>query len=82
MVLGSPQPLRVAARRSEATLGYFAIAANVAPVIAARSAGASSMSKPRRPPETNTVSNRIGRLVEHRRQCGVFWPIGLMPPTT
>ncbi len=45
-----------------------AIGAYRPPVTAMRSSGASSRSRPRRPPDTKIVSARIGGLVEHGRQ--------------
>lgn len=61
--------------------GYRAMSASMADVARSRSAGASSSSKPRRPPLTNTVSHSsaVSSSTVGER---VFCPIGLMPPTT
>ncbi len=58
-----------------------AIGAYRPPVTARRSSGASSRSRPRRPPETRTVSKRIADS-SSTVGSGVFCPMGLMPPTT
>jgi|GEM_PF-5026614 len=49
-------------------------------VIRCRSAGASSMSKPRRPPLTKIVSNS-STVSSRTVGSAVFWPTGLIPPT-
>lgn len=58
-----------------------AIRAETPPVTARNAAGASSMSNPRRPPETKTVSYpsaEVSSTVGSAR----FWPTGDIPPTT
>jgi hypothetical protein len=69
----------VSARSSSA--GYSrAIAATIAEVILIRSAGASSISNPRLPPETNTVS-KSSTVSSRTVGSLVFCPIGEIPPT-
>ena len=58
-----------------------AIAAITAPVTSTRSAGVSSMSKPRRPPLTYTVS-QSSTVSSTTVGCADFCPTGLIPPTT
>ena len=57
------------ARDEDAARGHRASGRTSAPVSAARSAGASSISSPRRPAETKTVSCSLGALVQERRQA-------------
>jgi len=75
---------RIAARPgrpSERRARYPAIADTAAAVTLTRSAGASSRSRPRRPPLTNTVS-QSSAVSSSTVWCGDFCPIGLIPPTT
>ena len=56
-------------RDEDALRGHRASGRTSAPVSATRSAGASSISSPRRPAETKTVSCSFGALVQERRQA-------------
>ena len=58
-----------------------AIGAKRPAVTAMRSSGESSRSRPRRPPDTRIVSQRIADS-SSTVGSAVFCPIGLMPPTT
>ena len=68
-------------RRSSERPGQRAMSASCPPVRRSRSSGASSMSKPRRPPETKIVSHSDA-VSSRTVGSAVFWPKGEMPPTT
>ena len=62
-------------------MGCRPMLATVASVARTRSAGASSISRPRRPPLQNTVANRSA---DSSTTTGsrLRWPTGEMPPAT
>jgi hypothetical protein len=78
---GPRSPRSPTARWCQARSSTRRTGATVARVSRTRSPGASETSRPRRPPDTRTVSNAVA---DSSTTVGsaLRWPSGLMPPTT